>query len=87
MVSEYRYAGYSQNGSISLNGLHLAAYFGLRSLVESILRDIFPQNQRRDDVEADSKDRYGQTPLSCAAYTGHEAVVKLLMERDDVEAE
>jgi ankyrin repeat protein len=32
----------------------------------------------RDDVEADSKDEYGRTPLSWAAVGGHEAVVKLL---------
>jgi len=29
-------------------------------------------------VEVDSKDIYGQTPLSWAAQYGHEAVVKLL---------
>jgi len=29
-------------------------------------------------VEVDSKDTYGQTPLSRAAENGHEAVVKLL---------
>jgi ankyrin repeat protein len=32
----------------------------------------------RDDVEADSKDQYGLTPLLWAAESGHEAVVKLL---------
>jgi ankyrin repeat protein len=31
-----------------------------------------------DDVDADSKDNNGQTPLSWAAASGHEAVVKLL---------
>jgi len=41
----------------------------------------------RDDVGADSKDLYGQTPLSYAAGGGHEAVVKLLVERDDVAAD
>jgi ankyrin repeat protein len=41
----------------------------------------------RDDVEADSKDNDGRTPLSHAAESGHEAVVKLLMGRDDVEAD
>jgi ankyrin repeat protein len=34
----------------------------------------------RDDVEADSKDRDGRTPLSYAAASGHEAVVRLLHE-------
>ena len=33
----------------------------------------------------DSKDTEGRTPLSFAAQMGHEAVVKLLLVRDDVE--
>jgi ankyrin repeat protein len=31
-------------------------------------------------AELESKDKYGQTPLSWAAERGHEAVVKLLLE-------
>jgi hypothetical protein len=38
----------------------------------------------RDNVEADSKENHGQTPLSRAAADGHEAVVKALLARDDV---
>jgi ankyrin repeat protein len=34
----------------------------------------------RDDVALDSKDDYGQTPLSWAAIRGHEAVVELLIK-------
>mgnify|MGYP001658928036 CR=1 FL=1 len=48
----------------------------------------------RDDVEADSKNKYGRTPLSYAAGSlsfaaeyGLEALVKLLVERDDVEVD
>ncbi|EON63614.1 hypothetical protein W97_02842 [Coniosporium apollinis CBS 100218] len=37
-------------------------------------------------LRADSKNEYGRTPLSWAAEQGHEAVVKLLVERDDVKA-
>ena len=35
----------------------------------------------------DAKDEYGHTPLLIAAWGGHEAVVKLLIERDDVWAD
>ena len=38
--------------------------------------------QGRDDVDVNSK---GRTPLSWAAERGYEAVVKLLIERDDVD--
>ena len=33
---------------------------------------------------ADSQDRYGQTPLSCATGEGHVGVVKQLLNRNDV---
>ena len=32
-------------------------------------------------AELETKDEYGQTPLSWAARNGHEAVVKLLLEK------
>jgi hypothetical protein len=32
-------------------------------------------------LDVESKDRLGQTPLSCASWNGYEAVVKLLLER------
>ena len=32
-------------------------------------------------AELETKDKYGQTPLSWAAGNGHEAVVKLLLEK------
>jgi hypothetical protein len=37
------------------------------------------------DIGADLKDSYGRTPLSYAAWSGHEAIVKLLVEREDVD--
>lgn len=41
----------------------------------------------RDDVEADSKDEGGRTPLLWAAEEGHDAWARLLVEREDVEAD
>ncbi|OBT60205.1 hypothetical protein VE03_10347 [Pseudogymnoascus sp. 23342-1-I1] len=38
-------------------------------------------------VDADSKDRYGQSPLLLAGRGGHEAVVKLLLDTDTVDAD
>jgi ankyrin repeat protein len=41
----------------------------------------------RDDVDADSKDKDGRTPLSYAVEGRYEAVVQLLVDRDDIDAE
>ena len=68
-MSGYRWSGYSQSFPKQATGLHLTARFGLSYLLEKLLAE-------RDDV--DSKDKNGRTPLSWAAESGHEAVVKLL---------
>jgi ankyrin repeat protein len=41
----------------------------------------------KNGFHQDPKDSDGRTPLSWAAERGHEAVVRLLVERDDVEAD
>ena len=38
----------------------------------------------RKDVKPDAADRYGHTPLSCASSIWREKIVKLLVERADV---
>jgi len=38
----------------------------------------------RSDVDPDTVDRFGQTPLLVAAYRGREGVVRILLERNDV---
>jgi ankyrin repeat protein len=39
----------------------------------------------RDDIEVNSEDVYGWTPLSFAAHTGWDEVVTLLLARDNIE--
>ena len=41
----------------------------------------------RKEVNPDSRDNYGQSPLWCAAEGGHEGVVKLLLDRKEVRLE
>jgi len=38
----------------------------------------------RCDVNPEKFNVYGQTPLTCAAWKGHEGVVKILLGREDI---
>jgi Ankyrin repeats (3 copies)/Ankyrin repeats (many copies) len=81
--SKYFYEGYSQNFPKDTTGLHLTARFGLLYLSEVMLSGA----GTTDDSLADSRDSYGRTPLSLAARSGHESIVRLLVDRDDVEVD
>jgi len=77
-IKRYSHPQYSQEFPRQMTGLHLAAYFGLEEVVNVVL------SSRRN---LDLTDSYGRTPLSYAAENGHEAVVKLLLEKGaDVES-
>ena len=79
VAEEYRNDNnYSQEVPRQLTGVHLAAHFGLTEMITTLFKNGFHQ---------DPKDSLGQTPLLWAAAMGHEAVVRLLVERDDVEAD
>ena len=56
------------------SGIHAIAYFGLGGNAAKF-----------DSDEVELEDDTGRTPLSWAAGAGHEAVVQLLIERDNVE--
>ncbi|KAL2047963.1 hypothetical protein ABVK25_011134 [Lepraria finkii] len=50
-------------------------------------QEVVVQRLLENGAELESKDRNSQTPLSRAAWGGHEAIVKLLLSRDDVAAD
>ena len=61
-----------------VSGAHLAVLFGSTSIMTKILEL---------GIVADSRDSNGHTPLSYAVAEGHETIVKLLVDRDDVAAD
>ncbi|KAM3077065.1 hypothetical protein ACMFMF_004980 [Clarireedia jacksonii] len=77
----------------NINDLIVASYFGLTPIVQLLLigtsnvnakskDNMFGQTPLRKDIELEARDsQYSRTPLSWAAIRGHEAVVKLLLER------
>jgi len=62
---------YRQRVQERMTGVHLSVYFELDEAISALLK-------KRYHLE--SKDSFGQTPLSWAAENGHEAVVKLLLK-------
>ena len=68
--SKHFFAGYSQRYPKNLNGLHLAAQFGLEYIAGVLLSQGF-------DIA--SKDSEGENALHKAAEEGHEPLVRLLL--------
>ena len=58
--------------------LSIASEYGLSSVVEAIV-------EADENFDFDSRDFWGQNPLSVAAQSGHEAIVRLLIRREDIE--
>jgi ankyrin repeat protein len=65
-----QHSNYSQGVPRKMTRLHIAAYFGIQSVVSILLNGTCLELQ----------DSYGRTPLSWAAQNGYEAVVQLLLE-------
>ncbi|KAL6709052.1 hypothetical protein ACN47E_002179 [Coniothyrium glycines] len=64
----------------SSTGIHLVATLGLHHLAEKLLAQSFQKSLSY----ANEEDARGYTPLACAAFAGHESIVRLLVERADV---
>ena len=66
------HTNYSLEIPKQMTGLHLAAYFGVYEAANILSRHV---------QSLDMKDSYSRTPLSWAAENGHEAVLKLLLDK------
>ncbi|KAH7116583.1 hypothetical protein B0J13DRAFT_459072, partial [Dactylonectria estremocensis] len=60
--------------------VHIASRYQFLGPLRVIL-----QRVKQSNVDIDSKDEWGRTPLSWAAGNGHEAIVRLLLDSDRVE--
>jgi hypothetical protein len=72
------HSNYSQGFPTEIKGLHLTAYFGVEEATNALFKK---------EVKVDLTDSYGRTPLSYTAENGHEAVVKLLLATEGVDAD
>lgn len=69
-------SGYSQRVPRRITGVHIAAYFGLRKALTTLLKN---------GHSPDPKDSNRRTPLSWAAANGHKNVVELLLDHNGVD--
>lgn len=67
----FTHSGYNRNVPPGFTGLHLAAYFGLLSVVSCLLKN-------NPDL-ASTRDSMGRLPLAWAAYNGHTELVEFFM--------
>ncbi|KAJ5469027.1 hypothetical protein N7475_006779 [Penicillium sp. IBT 31633x] len=71
--SQAMMASQGERGPSQMEGIHLAAYFGLAGLMIPLINSGHSPNR---------KDTHDRTPLWWAAVNGHEGVVKLLLKND-----
>jgi hypothetical protein len=65
------FGDYSQRVPLGFTGVHLAAYFGLESVVQPLVKQ---------SDQTDAMDSLGRTPFMWAVFAGHDDVVKLFLE-------
>jgi len=73
--------GDSYNVPRSLALMHLAARFGITPLARKLITEKKLRYMLPFQNPGNVRDCYGRTPLSWAAKSGHEAVVKMLLEK------
>jgi Ankyrin repeats (3 copies) len=76
-LPEYRYPGYSQCFQTYITGFHITTSFDLAEIMQQLLS--------HEGVDADSRNFYGQTPLSWAAMSGYEIAVQLLLSHRGID--
>ena|SRR5947209_3420468 len=76
VIASERYSDCSQRVPRQITGVHLAAYFRLSETTMSLLGNTH---------DPDTKDINGHTPLAWTARNRHEAVVKLLLDKEGVD--
>jgi len=74
-IPNSKYDGYSTSFTGRTSGLYLTARYELFDLTQRLL----VSEHGDSNAEVDPKDGISRTPLSYAAESGHEAVVKLLL--------
>jgi ankyrin repeat protein len=70
-LTEQRYEGYSQEYTRHANGLHIAAFFGLRKIAERLIFN---------GADVKETDEGGTTAMHLAAENGHDEVVLVLVK-------
>ncbi|KAH0558820.1 hypothetical protein GP486_004540 [Trichoglossum hirsutum] len=75
----FRCSGYSQDIEACFSELHITASLGLAGIMQLLLS--------HEGVDANSRDKYGRTPLLLAAANGHGGVVQLLLSHEGVDVD
>jgi len=76
LLLKHAHLNYDDDDTRPFSGLHCASFFGIFELVAALIEV--------GGSEINGESCLGCTPLSWAAYNGHEEAVKILVEREEV---